>query len=36
MFTIYNVTMLKNEPFLSNRQFKKGTFSRKIRFYFLI
>ena len=28
--------MLKNEPFMSNRRFKKGTFSRKIRFYFLI
>ena len=27
--------MLKNEPFMSNRRFKKGTFSRKIRFYFL-
>ena len=25
--------MLKYEPFMSNRQFKKGTFSRKIRFY---
>ena len=25
--------MLKNEPFMSNRRFKKGTFSRKIRFY---
>ena len=25
--------MLKNEPFMSNRQFKKGAFSRKIRFY---
>ena len=32
-FTIWNVTMLKNEPFMSNRRFKKGTFSRKIRFY---
>ena len=28
--------MLKNEPFMSNRRFKKGIFSRKIRFYFLI
>ena len=25
--------MLKNEPFMSNRWFKKGAFSRKIRFY---
>ena len=28
--------MVKNEPFMSNRQFKKGTLFRKIRFYFLI
>ena len=29
--------MLKNEPFMSYYQrFKKGTFSRIIRFYFLI
>ena len=26
---------LKYEPFMSNQRFKKGTFSRKIRFYFL-
>ena len=28
--------MLKNELFMSNRRFKKGTFSRKIRFYFFL
>ena len=26
--------MLKNEPFISNRRFKKGTFSRKSPFLF--
>ena len=36
-FTIWNVTFLKNEPFMSNRQFKKGWFFwKKVRFYFFI
>ena len=30
------VTFLKNEPFLSNRRFKKGCFLKKVRFYFFI
>ena len=28
--------MLKNEPFMSNRLFKKGAFYRKIRFYLFL
>ena len=35
-FTIWNLTMLKNEPFMSNRRFKKGTFLKKVRFYFFV
>ena len=35
-FTIWNITMLKNGPFLSNRRFKKGCFLKKVRFYFFI
>ena len=29
-------TFLKNEPFLSNRRFKKGCFLKKVNFIFLI
>ena len=35
-FTIWNITMFKNEPFLSNRRFKKGCFLKKVSFYFFI
>ena len=35
-FIIWNITMFKNEPFLSNRRFKKGCFLKKVRFYFFI
>ena len=36
-FTIWNITMFKNEPFLSNRWFKKRLFFlKKVRFYFFI
>ena len=35
-FTIWNETFLKNEPFLSNRRFKKGCFLKKVHFYFFI
>ena len=30
------MTMLKNRPFLSYQQFKKGTFLKKVRLYFFI
>ena len=33
-FTIWNITMLKNEPFLSSRRFKKGCFFEKSQFLF--
>ena len=35
-FSIWNVTMLKNGPFVTNRQFKKGCFLKKVNFIFLI
>ena len=36
-FTIWNITLLKNEPFMSNRRFKKGTFfEKKSIFVFLL
>ena len=35
-FTIWNITMFKNGPFPSNRQFKKGTFLKKVGFNFFI
>ena len=35
-FAIWNITMLNNELFLSNRRFKKGCFLKKVNFYFFI
>ena len=35
-FIIWNITMFKNEPFLSYRRFKNGCFLKKVNFYFFI
>ena len=33
-FTIWNITMLKNEPFMSYPRFKKGAFFKKNPFFY--
>ena len=35
-FIIWNVTLLKKEPFMSNRRFKKGTFLKKVHFHLFL
>ena len=36
MSIIWNITKLKNGPFMSYQRFKKGSFLKEVRFYFFL